>query len=150
MSPRSPGSPWQLDPFNRTLVVASRNEPPTLASKPLRFVAAPRGIGVALFNGMLDYLDDKGVAQPYLAEALPQLNTDSWQVFPDGRMETMCTLRPNLIWHDGTPATAADAVFAFQVYRPPDFGLANAEPNVHTEEILAPDDRTMSSTGRIP
>src|SRR4030095_12765905 len=60
---------------SRTLVVASRNEPPTLAAKPLRFVAAPRGINVPLFNGTLDYLDNRGNGQPYLAEALPQLNT---------------------------------------------------------------------------
>ncbi len=121
----------------------SRNEPPTLASKPLRFVAAPRGIGVALFNGMLDYLDQKGIAQPYLAEALPELNTDTWKVLPDGRMETTYKLKPNLFWHDGTPATAADAVFAFQVYRTPDFGLANTEPNVHMEDVAAVDDRTL-------
>jgi peptide/nickel transport system substrate-binding protein len=130
-------------PPQRTLVVASRNEPPTLASKPLRFVAAPRGIGVALFNGTLDYLDHKGNTHPFLVQAVPQLNTESWKVFPDGRMETSYTLKPNLVWHDGTPASAADAVFAWQAYKTPDLGLSSGEPMVYMEEVLAPDDRTL-------
>src|SRR5438552_18446750 len=75
-------APPAAAPITRTLVIASRNEPPSLASKALRFVAAPRGIGSALFNATLDYLDEHGAAQTYLAESLPQLNTDSWRVFP--------------------------------------------------------------------
>ncbi len=105
------GQPAAAQPVvpSRTLVVASRNEPPTLAAKPLRFFAASRGIHVPLSNGTLDYLDHKGNAQPYLVEALPQLNTESWKVNPDGTMETTYRLKPNLVWHDGSPLTAADA-----------------------------------------
>ena len=40
------------------------------------------------------------------AESLPQLNTDTWRVGSDGRMETTYRLRPNLTWHDGAPLTA--------------------------------------------
>lgn len=133
----------QAAAVSRTLVVASRNEPPTLASRPLRFFAASRGIHVALFNGTLDFIDQRGNAQPYLAEALPQLNTDTWRVSADGRMETTYRLRPNLVWHDGTPLTAPDAVFAWQLYRTPELGVSSSEPTARMEEVVAPDDRTI-------
>ena len=51
-------------------------------------------------------IDGSGLPQPYLAEALPELGTSSWQVLPEGRMETTYRLRPGLIWHDGTPFTS--------------------------------------------
>jgi len=56
---------------------------------------------------------DRGLS-PVLSD-VPQLHTDSWGVFPDGRMETAFRLRPGLTWHDGTPLTAEDFVFARRV-----------------------------------
>jgi len=96
-----------------------------------------------LFNAGLDLLDDRTVAQPYLAEALPQLNTDSWRVLPDGRMETVYHLRPNLAWHDGRPLTAEDFVFSWRVYSTPELGSAGAPPLSYVEEITAADARTL-------
>lgn len=81
--------------------------------------------------------------QPYLVEALPQLNTDSWQVFPDGRMQTTFHLRPNLTWHDGTPLSAADFVFGWRVYATPDMGLSRQPPFAAIEDVQAPDSRTV-------
>ena len=46
-----------------------------------------------LFNASLALVDPRLVARPYLAEALPQLHTSTWQVMPDGRMETTWRLR---------------------------------------------------------
>jgi peptide/nickel transport system substrate-binding protein len=46
---------------------------------------------------------------------LPQLNTDTWKLFPDGSMETTFRLKPNLTWHDGAPLTADDVAFAYLV-----------------------------------
>ena len=39
-----------------------------------------------LFNAFLVYTDDQGQAHPYLAEAIPQLDSDSWKVAADGTM----------------------------------------------------------------
>ena len=58
-------------------------------------------------NAGLAINDERELPHPYLAEALPELNSDTWRVFPDGRMETAYRLRPNLTWHDGRPLTAA-------------------------------------------
>jgi ABC-type transport system substrate-binding protein len=66
--------------------------------------------------------DDRESPTPYLAEALPTANTDTWRILPDGRMETIYRLRPSLTWHDGAPLTAADFVFAWRVYATPELG----------------------------
>src|SRR5205823_1484694 len=80
-------------------------EPASLAKKPLEGSGISIDHGTSLFNATLDQLDGQEVPRPYLAEALPALNTDTWKVFPDGRMETTWRLHPNLTWHDGTPLT---------------------------------------------
>src|SRR5437773_6619153 len=123
----SPGSatsgsgnqPNQSTRASRGLVAVVRVEPATVAAR------APRTTGVALylskrlFNASLGLLDDNGVAQPDLAEALPKLNTDTWQVSTDGKMQTTYHLKPNLAWHDGTPLTTADFLFSWHVYSTP-------------------------------
>jgi ABC-type transport system substrate-binding protein len=68
-----------------------------------------------LLNASLAMMDSQGAIYPYLAETLPQLQTASWQVFDDGRMETTYLLRRNLTWHDGSPLTADDFAFAYRI-----------------------------------
>ena len=135
---RSPGAASQ-----RTLVIAYRAELPSLAAKPLVSFSAALNPALFLFNANLDYADERGVPHPWLAEALPQLNTDTWRVFPDGRMETSYHLRPNLTWHDGTPLSAEDFVFAWRVYATPQLGVATSPPIGLMDEVEAPDDRTL-------
>jgi ABC-type transport system substrate-binding protein len=127
---------------NRTMVMIARGEPGSLAVKTL---LAAGGVGNAnpLFNATLDHADERGGAHPYLAEALPVLNTDTWRVLPDGRMETIHRLKPNLSWHDGTPLSADDFVFAWRVYATPVLGVAGSVPINQMEQVIAPDDRTI-------
>src|SRR2546429_3379 len=89
----------------RTMVGALRLEPNSLALRPPRETFSNVD-HTRLFNADLANIDDTATPQPYLAEALPQLNTGTWKVFPDGRMETTYHLRPDLTWHDGAPLTA--------------------------------------------
>jgi len=89
------------------------------------------------------WFDEREVAHPYLIEAVPQLNTDSWRVFPDGRMETTYRLRPNLTWHDGTPHTADDFVFAWRVYATPSLTWFRPLPQRYIDEVVAVDARTV-------
>ncbi|HZT07596.1 MAG TPA: peptide ABC transporter substrate-binding protein [Chloroflexota bacterium] len=124
-------------------MAAVRVEPESLATRP------PQEAGVALyltkgmFNAELAVLDTHEVAQPNLAESLPQLNTDTWRVFPDGRMQTTYRLKPNLTWHDGAPLTADDFVFAWQTYTLPQLGQARLQPWNAIEDVSAADDRTV-------
>jgi peptide/nickel transport system substrate-binding protein len=129
----------------RTLIAAVRNEPPGLA--PLAVPAQSSGIALyftkRMFNADLAILDGDGIPQPYLAESLPQLNSESWQVFPDSRMETTYRLKPNLTWHDGSPLTSDDFAFAFQVLSTPSAGYTSLAPINQIEAISTPDPRTI-------
>jgi peptide/nickel transport system substrate-binding protein len=144
-SPGGSGAPSdrQSAQQSRALAVAVRYEPVSLASKPLRDTGSGVSSTTRLFNAELDLQDGRAAARPYLAEALPQLNTDSWRVFPDGRMETRYALKPNLTWHDGTALSAEDFAFAWRIYREPTFSVADAPPLDKFGDVLAPDPRTV-------
>jgi peptide/nickel transport system substrate-binding protein len=124
-------------------VLAGRAEIPSLASKPLRAFGLASSVTVRLFSAGLSLREGAGQSLPYLVDTLPQLNTESWRVFPDGRMETTYRLRPNVTWHDGTPLSAQDWVFAYQVYTVPEFGHSSSPPIGLMESVDAPDTRTL-------
>lgn len=128
---------------SRTLVISVRVEPGSIASKPLQQGGVTLETSRRLFNASLAHQDNRGAWQLYLAEALPQINTDAWQVFPDGRMQTTYRLKPNLVWHDGTPLHAEDFVFSWRVYATPDLGQSRSPPYSAVEQVLAPDERTI-------
>jgi peptide/nickel transport system substrate-binding protein len=134
----------------RTLVVGLRVEPSSLSSKALVGGGVKMKSSSRLFNASVDLIDDRGVPRPYLAEALPQVNTETWRIFPDGRMETSYRLKPDLRWHDEARLTADDWVFAWQVYATPDLGASNIPPINMIEEVVAPDDRTVVIRWRQP
>src|SRR5438105_2870313 len=101
-------------PRERVLTASIETEPNFIAG-----LAPAAGLGATdywqrMFNAFLDLYTGEDQARPYLAEALPALNTDTWVVFPDGKMETRYHLKPNLVWHDGVPLTADDFVFTFE------------------------------------
>ncbi len=127
----------------RALRMVMRAEPGSVAGT----ILIPTGITTStqrrLFNAGLTLKDADGHHRPYLAESVPTLNTDSWRVFPDGRMETTYQLKPNLTWHDGQPLTAEDFVFARQVYSSQDFGIAGSVPHSLMDEVTAPDPHTV-------
>jgi len=59
----------------------------------------------------LTRLDEHGVPFPDLAQ--------TWTISPDGTLYTF-TLRPGLLWQDGTPLTAEDVVFTYELLQSPD------------------------------
>jgi peptide/nickel transport system substrate-binding protein len=138
-APASQAAPARV---SKTLVIGARYEPASLASKPLRASGSSVVATIRLFNAELDVADSQN-NRPYLAEALPELNTDSWRVFPDGRMETTFKLRANTTWHDGTPLSAEDFAFAYQIYSNPVFAQAGSPPMKQMEDVTAPDARTV-------
>lgn len=139
------GQPAQTEPVRqgakRPLVMAVRYEVTDLAPK--RTAGGPSQYSKRSFNAALALVDGAGATRPYVAEWLPQLNTDTWKVFPDGRMETTYLLRPDLTWHDGTALSAEDFVFAYRVYTAPGLGAFTSRPQDQMEEVLASDARTI-------
>jgi peptide/nickel transport system substrate-binding protein len=127
----------------RTLVIGGRAELPSLSPNPLVALGFTTGSAIKIFNAGLTLNDGRNPPRPYLAESVPQLNTDSWRVFPDGKMETTYKLRPNLVWHDGTALTPEDFMFAREVYAVPRLGYSTSPPYIFIDEIVAPDSRTL-------
>ncbi len=125
---------------NRTLVIAMRTEPKVFVGSDLdpTHVGATPNSPWQLFHAALTQTDDRGTTVLQLAEGFPELGTDSWKVFPDGRMETTWRLRPNLSWHDGTPLSADDFVLAIRFSKT--MGRAGGSP---IESATALDSRTL-------
>ncbi len=96
-----------------------------------------------LVNAGLANLADRDTLRPQLAEAVPSLENGLWKLFPDGKMETTWTIRPNAKWHDGAPFTSADLVFTAEVVR--DVELPSFADVAYTsiESVEAPDARTV-------
>lgn len=132
-------APSAVGPKTVTMVV--RYEVTDLAAK--RLAGAPSDSTKRLFNATLALIDGAGAVRPYVAESLPQINTDSWKLLPTGGMETTYRLKPNLTWHDGHPLTADDFVFAYQVYTTPGLGAFTSRPQDQMEEVRAQDARTL-------
>lgn len=142
-SPAGPASQASSPAGGRVLTMSIPLEPNYIGA----FVPLPPG-GASdfyqrMFNAFLDLYDDQARPVPYLAEALPALNTDSWTVSPDGRMETRYRLKPNLVWHHGVPLTADDFVFAFKVSPPANGFRTGVVPYTLMQEVVAPDDRSL-------
>lgn len=145
---REAGAPLQAgSQSSRTLTMAVRYEVTDLAPK-IAGSSSPQ-VTKRLFNAGLALIDGVGTPRPYLAESLPQLNTDTWRLLPDGRMETTYRLRPGLVWHDGTPLTAEDFAFAYRVYTAGQ-GAFIPVPQDQIEAVVAPDPRTVLIRWRTP
>jgi ABC-type transport system substrate-binding protein len=128
--------------------VVIQREPPVL----LLAIRAEtsRGGGVPhAFHIAHDYLavmSDQGEWVPKLAVALPAVADGTWQLNADGTMVTTWRVHPGVTWHDGTPFTTADLLFAFRVFKDPDLPTRVEEAgrlmaaaravDAHTLEVL--------------
>ncbi len=126
----------------RALILLSKFEPKTLTAR-VTSGGEPQ-LRTGLFTAGLAFTDEHDLDFPLLAPALPELNTGSWQVFADGRMQTTYRLKPNLTWHDGTPLVAEDFLFARRVVTDPQSAVFTFQPeDRQIEDILAPDPQTL-------
>lgn len=126
----------------KVVVVMDRSEPPALTG--IAVGGTSGSSATRFFSAGLSYTDLQGLEHPYVAEALPRLDTDTWRILPDGRMETTHRLRPNLTWHDGTPLDAADFVFGHHVVMSPGQSLfAPTIADRTLEQVVAVDPGTV-------
>jgi peptide/nickel transport system substrate-binding protein len=144
----APAQPQTTTMPQRTLVMAADRLPVDFAGKGIAgglgsTSGTSENIPQNIFNATLVITDERGRPMPYLADALPQLDTNTWKVFPDGTMETTYRLKPNLVWHDGRPLTADDFTFSWQVYSTPAYGVSNTFPIRYMSTVEAPDPLTV-------
>jgi len=127
----------------RTLAIVMRVEPREGITES---ASSLNRISLALFSAYLAERDNHENAYSVLAAAVPQLNTDSWRLLPDGRMDTTFRLRPNLTWHDGQPLTADDLAFGYRVQIAKiEWGLTQPSPELALiQEVSAVDPTTLN------
>src|SRR2546427_10609204 len=118
------------------------DEPAALGSK-----FGGGGSGVAdykfAFNAKLTQYDHLGNPMAVLAQEVPSLESGSWKVLPDGRMETTYKLR-STSWHDGESLTVDDVVFTWQAIMNPNLTATDHEPEKYIETIDVLDSRTFT------
>jgi peptide/nickel transport system substrate-binding protein len=131
-------------PRERVVTASIETEPNFIAGLAPASGLAATDFWQRIFNAYLDLYDGDDQPQPYLAEALPQLNTASWVIFPDGTMETHYRLKSNLVWHDGAPLTAHDFVFTYQHATPAVGFRTGIAPFNQMEGVTASDDRSLT------
>jgi peptide/nickel transport system substrate-binding protein len=139
-SQRQAGSP-------KRIVAGIPSNPPMLYNK--LNVGGVGGQGNALQDlvhvGMSMYDLERNL-QPRLAETIPTLENGQWKLFPDGRMETTWTIRPNAQWHDGAPFTADDLVFTLTVVRDRELPAFSGVAYASLDTVQAVDARTVTVT----
>src|SRR4051812_13774906 len=97
----------------------------------------------AVVQDALVYLPTFQSYQPQLATELPSIERGTWRVSPDGTMETIWHLRPNVKWHDGEPFTADDLVFSFQTSRDAEIATVPRAAERLVTSVEAPDPLTL-------
>ncbi|MDR7519699.1 MAG: peptide ABC transporter substrate-binding protein [Armatimonadota bacterium] len=93
-----------------------------------------------LFVGLVDLNADWQLF-PRIAQEVPTLENGQWRLLPNDEMEVTYRLRPGFKWHDGTPVTAGDVVFAWEAMRERRTGAAQPDPGISA--MTAPDASTV-------
>ena len=89
----------------------------------------------------LAVFDDQGQIVPWLVEELPTVENGG---VAEDLTSITWTLQEGLVWSDGTPVTAEDAVFTWQYCTHPESGCAQAQYFEGVESVEAVDDRTIT------
>lgn len=84
--------------------------------------------------------DDQNLSFPKLVTEIPSV--DNGGVSEDGLTITM-NLRDDIVWSDGTPITANDFVFTYEMIMNTGNSVASQYPYDYLASVEAPDDRTV-------
>jgi peptide/nickel transport system substrate-binding protein len=91
--------------------------------------------------------DDQNNPHPVLVTEMP--SAENGGISPDGKVITL-KLRDGLVWSDGTPLTAKDFVFTYQMTIDPKNTVSSTNPYDLMESVEAPDDTTVVITFTDP
>jgi peptide/nickel transport system substrate-binding protein len=96
-----------------------------------------------IFHAGLTRYDLTGKVITHIAEKVPTLEDGDWKILPEGGMEVTWKLRPGVLWHDGTPLTAEDFAFGFQVVTDPALSAASRGDVPSIADARATDPQTL-------
>lgn len=110
------------------------------------------GIGpiASMLQSGLTVLDAGQIRVPELAEDIVTVENGLWKLLPDGRMETTWKLRPNALWHDGTPLTSDDLLFGTTIGQDRELDIGLDPAFQYISGISAADARTVVVTWNQP
>lgn len=100
-----------------------------------------------VWNAAAWEFDDKNEPFPVLVTEIP--SPDNGGISPDGKVITM-KLRDDITWSDGTPITADDFVFTYEMVVNPKNTVASVYPYDQIESVTAPDPQTVVVTFNEP
>ncbi|QHQ34158.1 peptide ABC transporter substrate-binding protein [Rhodobacteraceae bacterium 9Alg 56] len=87
--------------------------------------------------------DETGTMVPYLVDEIPTVENGG---VAEDLTSITWTLSEGLVWSDGTPVTAADAVFTWEYCTHPEGGCAQASNFTDVTNVEAVDDSTIKIT----
>ena len=96
-----------------------------------------------IFHAGLTRYDLGGNVITHIAEKVPTLDDGDWKILPTGGMEVTWKLRSDVFWHDGTPLSAEDFAFGFQVVTDPILAAPSRGEVPSIADVRAPDPRTL-------
>ncbi len=91
--------------------------------------------------------NEKGDLVPYLAQDIPTVENGG---VSDDLTTITWKLKDGLLWSDGSPVTAEDAVFSWQYCTDPDGGCAQAQNFTDVKSVEAVDPQTIKITFDVP
>ncbi|KPP92009.1 MAG: peptide/nickel transport system substrate-binding protein [Rhodobacteraceae bacterium HLUCCA08] len=91
--------------------------------------------------------DNTGEMVPWLAESIPTVENGG---VSEDLMSITWTLKEGVMWSDGTPVTAADAIFTWEYCTDPEGGCAQVSYFDGVDSMEAVDDRTIRITFDAP
>ena len=100
-----------------------------------------------LFHCWAWEFDDENLPFPRLVTELPSMENGG--LSEDGLVITM-HLRDDIVWSDGTPITAEDFVFTYNMIMDPANAVASVYPYDYIASVEAPDERTVVVTFSEP
>ncbi|MEA2638609.1 MAG: peptide/nickel transport system substrate-binding protein [Chloroflexota bacterium] len=129
---------------HRELIIGIDDAPRALGDLFVADTDSSAGQILELYHAPLTTLDERGATVPRLAEAAPSVENGTWRLNPDGTMDTIYRLRPELHWHDGAPFTAGDVVFGYRIRTDPAVGAASRAAMDAITSVEAPDSLTVA------
>jgi peptide/nickel transport system substrate-binding protein len=96
-----------------------------------------------MFHSALTAFDPQRNLIPRLAQKVPTIDDGDWKILPAGGMEVTWKIKPNLTWQDGSPLTADDFAFGYQVASDPELAVPPRGDYANIIDVQAVDSQTL-------